>query len=367
MNNISITDILKLCFVPQFSYRKIKNLVNYFKDTSLIFKATYNELIKIDSINDKSAKILKEFDFSSVQDKVDEQLNLIEKFNVNVISFWDNNYPNNLKNISYPPVLLFTRGDVSLLKNNSVAVIGTRTPTKYGEESAQYFAANLVKAGLAVTSGLAYGIDTIAHRSAIAEKGKTISVFGTGINVIYPKENSKLVDSILEDGLIVSEYLMNTTPIAQNFPARNRIIAGLSLAILLIESGSKGGGMITAKFALDQAKFVFAVPGNINSSKSKGTNLLIKNSEAQLVQSIDDILVELNLCPVSQNAPKKDLSKLSQSEKKVMSIISIDPVHVDKISDETGLDPSETLVTLLGLELESLIRKLPGNFYQIVE
>jgi DNA processing protein len=367
MNNISIPDILKLYFVPQFSYRRIKNLVNCFKDTGLIFKAAYDELIKIDSINDKSAKTFTEFDFSSIQDKVDEQLKLIEKFNVNVISFWDNNYPDSLKNIDYPPVLLFTKGDISLLKSNSVAVIGTRTPTKYGEESAQYFAVNLVKAGLAITSGLAYGIDTIAHKSAVAEKGKTISVFGTGVNVIYPKENSKLVDTILEDGLIVSEYLMNTTPTAQNFPARNRIISGLSLALLLVESGSKGGGMITAKFALDQGKFVFAVPGNINSSKSKGTNLLVKNSEAKLVQDINDILDELNLCPVPKAAPKKDLSQLSQSEKKIMSVISMDTVHVDKISDETGLEPSETLVTLLNLELESLVRKLPGNFYQIVE
>jgi DNA processing protein len=248
-----------------------------------------------------------------------------------------------------------------------VAVIGTRTPTKYGKDSAQYFAANLVKAGLVVTSGLAYGIDTIAHTSAITEKGKTISVFGTGVNIIYPKENLKLVDRILEDGLIVSEYLMNISPVAQNFPARNRIISGISIGILLVESASTGGGMITARFAIDQDKSVFAVPGNINSSRSKGTNLLIKNSKAKLVQSIDDILDELNLCSISTSPQKKDYSQLSQSEQKIMSIMSIDPIHVDKISDETDLSPSETLVTLLNLELESLVRKLPGNFYQVVE
>jgi DNA processing protein len=367
MNNICIEDLIKLSFVPNFSSTKIRNLVNYFKDTSLIFEATYNELIKVDSINEKSAKNLTKFDFSSIQTKVDEQLKLIEKLNVNVVSFWDDNYPNKLKNIFYPPIFLFTKGDISLLKSNSIAVIGTRTPTKYGKESAQYFATNLVKAGLVVTSGLAYGIDTIAHTSTLSEKGKTISVFGTGINIIYPKENSKLVDSILENGLIVSEYLMNIGPVAQNFPARNRIISGLSIGILLVESGSKGGGMITAKFALDEGKFVFAVPGNINSSKSKGTNLLIKNSEAKLVQSIDDILDDLNIYSVSKVTQKKDFSQLSQSEQQIMSIVSIDAIHIDKISDETGLSPSETLVTLLNLELESLIRKLPGNFYQIVE
>jgi DNA processing protein len=367
MNNISISDIIKLSFVPKFSYTKIKNLVNYFKDTSLIFEAKYNDLVKIDLINEKSAKIFTEFDFSSVKNEVDEQLKLIEKFNVNVVSFWDDSYPDKLKNIACSPILLFTRGDVSLLKSKSVAVIGTRTPTKYGKESAQYFATNLVKAGLTITSGLAYGIDTIAHQSAVTEKGKTISVFGAGVNIIYPKENSKLVDAILENGLIVSEYLMNTTPLAQHFPARNRIISGLSIGVLLIESGSQGGGMITAKFALDQSKSIFAVPGNINSSKSKGTNLLIKNSGAKLVQDIDDILDELNLSPILKTPTKKDLSKLSESEKKIMSIISMDPMHVDKISEDAGLNPSDTLVILLNLELESLIRKLPGNFYQIVE
>jgi len=367
MNNISIADIIKLSFVPRISSTKIRNLVNYFKDTSLIFNATYNELIKVDFISEKIATDLINFNFSSVQTKIDEQLKLIEKCNVNIVSFWDDNYPNRLKNIAYPPILLFTKGDVSLLKSNSIAVIGTRTPTKYGKESAQYFATNLVKAGLVVISGLAYGIDTIAHTSTVTEKGKTISVFGAGINIIYPKENLKLVDSILEDGLIVSEYLMDISPAAQNFPARNRIISGLSIGVLLVESGSKGGGMITAKFALDQGKSVFAVPGNINSSRSKGTNLLIKNSEAKLVQNIDDILDELNLCSVSKSTLKKDLSQLSQPEQKIMSIMSIDPIHIDKISDETDLNPSETLVTLLNLELESLIRKLPGNFYQIVE
>ncbi len=367
MNNEFISDLIKLSFVPLISSTRLRNLVNYFKDPRLIFGADYNELLRVELINEKSATNIKEFDFDKIQTKVDEQFKLFEKLNVNVISFWDEYYPEKLKNISYPPALLFTRGDYQLLKEKSLAVVGTRSPTKYGIECAKYFASSIIKSGIAVTSGLAYGIDTVAHQTAINETGKTIAVLGTGVDFIYPRDNFKLAEKIINKGLIVSEYLMKTAPATQNFPARNRIIAGLSLGVLLVESDNDGGGIITAKFALDEGNSVFAVPGNINSKKSRGTNRLIKNSEAKLVQNIDDILGELNLQTTSKKTPEYDLDKLNDIEKQIVKLIGSDIVHVDKISDECGLNPSETLVTLLNLELEGILRKLPGNYYQIVE
>jgi len=367
MDNRFIIDLLKLSSVPLISSTRLRNLVSYFKDTEAIFSAGYNDLLKVEQINEKSARNIAEFDYSQIQEKIDTQLKLIEKYNVKIITIWDEEYPDKLKNISYPPALLFTRGDSRLLKDKSMAIVGTRMPTKYGIESAKYFSSNLVKSDIAITSGLAYGIDTAAHQTAINENGKTIAVLGTGVDIIYPRENSKLADKILEKNLIVSEYPMKTAPAMQNFPARNRIISGLSLGVLLVESDNDGGGIITAKFALDEGGLVFAVPGNINSKKSRGTNRLIKNSEAKLVQSIDDILEELNLKTTKRNSIVHDLEKLTEIEKKIIAVIGSELTHVDKISDECGLNPSETLVTLLNLELENIIRKLPGNYYQIVE
>ena len=367
MNNSSISDLLKLSFVPLISSTRLRNLVHHFKETKFIFKATYEDLLKVDLINEKSAKSIKEFDFAKIQKEVDEQWKLIEKFNVRVLTFWDEEYPEKLKNIAYPPALLFVRGNHQILNEKSVAVVGTRSPTKYGIESTKYFTSNLVKSGLTVTSGLAYGIDTIAHQTALSEAGKTIAVLGTGVDIIYPKDNFKLSEKIASEGVIVSEYPMSTAPAMQNFPARNRIIAGLSLGVLLVESDNNGGGIITAKFALDEGNSVFAVPGNINAKKSRGTNKLIKDSEAKLVQNIDDILCELNLKSESKKINTNNIENLTGIERKIAELLTSELIHVDKISDECGLNPSETLVTLLNLELDGIVRKLPGNYYQIVE
>ncbi len=367
MNNKFLSDLLKINSVPQISSARLRNLVNHFKDTELIFKADTEELLKVDLINEKCAKNIAGFDFSESEKKIDIQLSLAEKFNVKIITIWDDDYPDKLKNIAYPPAILYTRGNTALLKEKSIAVVGTRSPTKYGMDSVKYFSSNLVKSGITITSGLAYGIDTFAHQTALTENGNTIAVLGTGVDVVYPKDNHKLAEKISQKGLIVSEYPMQTAPAMQNFPARNRIISGISLGVLLIESDSDGGGIITAKFALDEGSLVFAVPGNINSKKSRGTNKLIKDSEAKLVQTVDDILSELDLKLSAAKVVKQDLSKLSDMEKKIYELCKTDIVHIDKISDECGLNPSDTLVTLLTMELDGVVRKLPGNFYQIVE
>lgn len=367
MNIKLISDIIRLSKVPQISSSRIRTLVNHFKDSEEIFKATKEELLSIDTISEKIANNLLEFNYNQVQKEIDEQFELIDKYDVKVITFWDNEYPEQLKNITYPPTLLFARGDISLLKKESIAIVGTRTPTNYGIDCAKYFTSNLVKSNLVITSGLAYGIDSVAHHIAIEEKGKTIAVLGNGVDIIYPKENKKLADQIIANGVIVSEYLMKTSPLSQNFPARNRIIAGLSKGVILIESDLSGGGIITAKFASDEDRLVFAVPGNINSKKSRGTNSLIKNNEAKLIQNIEDVFNELQLKTQSTKEAIKNYDKLNEIERKIISILEKDILHVDKISDECEMNPSDTMVILLNMELNGFIRKLPGNYYQIID
>ena len=367
MNNRLIENILKLSNVPLVSSVRIRYLINYFKDSDEIFKSSKNELLKINSISEKIANNILNFDYTYIQKQIDEQFKLIEKYNVQVITFWDSEYPEQLRNITYPPVLLFARGDTSLLKKKSIAIVGTRNPSKYGIDSAKYFSSNLSKSDLVILSGMAYGIDSISHQIALDEKGKTIAVLGSGVDVIYPKENQKLAERIISEGLLVSEFPMKTQPAIQNFPARNRIIVGISIAVILIESDINGGGIITAKFALNENRQLFAVPGNINSKKSKGTNLLIKNSEAKLIQNVDDVLCELNLKNENNTSIERNYDNLNEKELKIINLLSQDILHVDKISDECNLNPSDTLINLLNLELNGLIRKLPGNFYQIVE
>jgi DNA processing protein len=272
-----------------------------------------------------------------------------------------------LKNIIYPPVIIYIRGSASISHNKMVAIVGTRRPTQYGIDCAKYFALNLSKIGITIVSGLAFGIDTIAHKSALETGSETIAVLGSGVDVIYPEQNKKIAENILQNGAIISEYPMGTEPSMKNFPARNRIISGLSLGVILIESDVDGGGMITARFASDQGREVFAVPGNINSKKSRGTNLLIKEG-AKIVQNVDDLLEELNLNLKKKEEKKQKIDiQLSLAENKIINILESDQKHIDTISDEADLSTSETLVTLLNLELKGLIRQLPGKVFQIVE
>ncbi|KAB2908290.1 MAG: DNA-processing protein DprA [Ignavibacteriales bacterium] len=283
-----------------------------------------------------------------------------------VISYGSESYPAQLANIYDPPVLLNIIGEISEKDEKSLGIVGTRTPTPYGTRIATDIATGLVNENFTIISGLARGIDTTAHKATLAAGGRTIAVLGSGFKNLYPPENRKLAKEITENnGAIITEYPPAAKPDAINFPARNRIISGLGLGVLVVEAAEKGGALHTAAFANDQGRAVFAIPGNINSKKSGGTNRLIQNGEAKLVMETDDILEELNIKPIDRaNAEPEELPTppdLSIFEEKIFSALGFQPIHIDEISAATGLSVSECLSNLLSLELKGIIRQTPGK------
>jgi len=285
------------------------------------------------------------------------------------VSLWDSEYPSNLKKIYDPPIALFTRGTFDAKDAYSIAVVGTRDPTSYGVHVAERFATDLARKGLPVVSGLARGIDTAAHGATLRAHGRTIAVIGSGIDRIYPSENGPLAERITHSGAVVSEYEMGAKPDAVNFPRRNRIISGIALATIVVETGIEGGAMITATTALDQNRDVFAIPFAINDKRKSGTNLLIRESKAMLVECVDDILAELaprlrgiisSPSPVQREAPVE----LSLFERRIYDVLPDDtPVHIDALAQRSGLSTSDTLVHLLSLEIKGIVRQTPGKMF----
>ncbi|OGI40222.1 MAG: DNA protecting protein DprA, partial [Candidatus Moranbacteria bacterium RIFOXYB1_FULL_44_23] len=257
------------------------------------------------------------------------------------------------------------RGNLEILKNKSIAVVGSRKFTEYGQRTTQNLCRDLVRAGLTIVSGLALGIDAIAHRATLAAEGSTIAVLGTGIDddTIYPRDNFNLAKDILaKGGTLLTEYPPHTPSLKQNFPARNRIMAGLTLGTLVIEAALDSGSLITAGFALEAGREVFAVPGSIFSPQSAGANFLIK-SGAKLVESATDVLQELNLAERDQPKLQKIYEPKTREEEKVWNTLSSDPLHVDRLVKLTRLNPATIGSTLATLEIEGVVRNIGGQNY----
>jgi len=290
------------------------------------------------------------------------------------ITIEDAEYPKNLKNIHVPPAQLYVNGDLLPQDVHAVALVGSRRASVYGIEACETLAFELAMRGVTVVSGMARGIDSAAHRGALKAKGRTIAVMGSGHGYIYPPENKDLYARIAESGAVVTEYADDTPPLREYFPQRNRIISGLSLGVVIVEAARKSGALITANFALEQGREVFAVPGKISSTTSAGTHDLIKDG-ARLVQGAEDILDELRLVELErpagidardaqQQATGASLYRaLSEIEKKVYEALSDEPRYVDDIAKETCVDAKRLSHILLNLELKKVIRQLPGKQY----
>lgn len=273
------------------------------------------------------------------------------------ININDEIYPIKLKEIKNPPKKLFFRGDLKLFENNLIAIVGSRECTSYGFYKAYEFAKELSKKGICIISGLAQGIDTAAHLGAMHQKGRTIAVLGTGLNKIYPKENEILAESIIKNGgLIISEYELYEERKSENFPKRNRIMSGLSDGILVVEARKKSGTLITARYAKEQGKKVFCIPGNVDIINSSGTNKLIKNG-AMLVTEIKDILNEFTIDNEEEN--KKE--EVNQEYKKVYDVLGRVPMHINEICKKTNGSMAEVNQIITMLEIEGLIKSLPNN------
>ncbi len=294
---------------------------------------------------------------------LDEEWEKVERLGVQLVTWEDQAYPRLLREIDDAPPLLYVRGQLSADDEWAVAVVGTRRSTSYGREAAHQIAGDLARNNITVVSGMARGIDSEAHKAALEAGGRTIAVLGCGIDIIYPPENRALAEAILKSGALVSEYPTGTQPEARNFPPRNRIISGLSLGTVIVEGDENSGAMITARFALEQNREVFAVPGNITYKHSGGTNKLIRDGEAKLILSVEDILVELNLSMVSQHAAVREIAPDNETEARLLHHLSSEPIHVDEIRRAVNLPISEVNSALALMELKGMVRQVGGMHY----
>ncbi len=359
----NIRDLLRLSSVYRIGPTKIRALVAHFETAAEALEASPLELIRVPGITKALATSIAHREDD--EEFADDQIQRADKLGARIITIWDKDYPELLKKIYDPPALLYQLGEVTPKDRQAIAIVGTRLPTHYGQQVAESFSQELSRLGITIVSGLARGIDTIAHSAALRAGGRTLAVIGSGLDVPYPPENSNLLDQIADEGAVVSEFPMGTKPDAINFPRRNRIISGLSLGTLVVESAEDGGAMITASTALDQDREVFAIPGNINEKRSSGPHTLIKEGRAKLVNCIEDILAELNL-RLDKGALKKEERppvQLSIFEQKIYELLSNEPIHIDDLAELADKSTSDVLVNLLSLEFKGLIRQLPGKMF----
>jgi DNA processing protein len=281
---------------------------------------------------------------------------------VRALTWNDGDYPPNLARIFNAPPVIYVRGEIDKRDEWAVAIVGTRRASVYGKEAARMVATGLARAGVTVVSGLARGIDTVAHRTCLEAGGRTIAVMGCGLDIIYPRENARLAAEIVERGALVSEYPLGTRPEARNFPPRNRIISGLTLGTIVVEAGRSSGALITADFAVDQGREVFAIPGSIFNRGSQGTNELIQQG-AKMVRSVADVLEELNLTMVSEQAQARAILPDNEVEARILEHLSAEPVHVDALGLAVELPIAEVTSTLALMELKGQVRQVGGMNY----
>lgn len=365
-------DWLKLSLVPEIGPMRGLKLLEKFKSPQAILRAPLGELAQVENVGKQVAeRIVKN------REKIDleKQLKLIEENKVKIITLVSESYPQALKAIFDPPLVLFVKGEISPLDYFSVAIVGTRLASVYGRQMSQKLSGQLVEKGLTVVSGGARGIDTEAHKAALRAGGRTIAVLGCGLDITYPSENKRLFEEISKKGALVSEFPLGTKPDKINFPIRNRIISGLSLGVVVIEAPLKSGALITVRHAIEQGREVFSVPGEADKFTSYGTNQLIRDG-AKLVENAEDILSELQAVIRARmneikkekiEEPKKqsielDL-KLNAEEQEVYNLIPEKNTHIDEIADKSRLKIGKVFSVLTRLELKKLIKQLPGKIF----
>ena len=353
--------------VPGIGNLLFKRLLDRFSSPRLVFEASRDDLLAVEGITPRLAAAVASR--RRVPHRIEAELEAVFKSGCRVLTCNDQAYPRLLRQIPDPPPCLYIRGELDPLMN-AVAVVGSRNATGYGKAAARRLSADLATCRMTVVSGMALGIDTCAHQGALQAGGKTVAVLGTGLNRIYPAENSKLCAAIAENGAVVSELSLETGPDARHFPARNRIISGMALGTLVVEATLKSGSLITARLSAEQNREVFAVPGSIESFKSTGTHRLIKQG-AKLVEKVRDILEELP--PGSYRRPGTDDGRtgaqppadLSPVDSKIVAALDPYPVHIDELVRKLSLDPGELAAALLQLELKGVVSQAPGSLFSL--
>ncbi len=332
----------------------LKDVLSHFLEPENLFKETSRAL---DAAPLEAASIVKGFDDWQW---VDEEISRIEAFGAVVVTFNDSNYPAALREIDAPPCLLYAKGvALDSLNTPTAALVGTRRPTHYGVRVAETIARGLASMGVTVASGMARGCDAAAHKGALDAGGVTVAVLGTGVDVVYPRDNAKLYEDIVAKGIVLTEFPMATQPRPYNFPQRNRIISGISKGVVVIEAPFRSGALMTARLALEANREVMAVPGAVTSERSRGTNGLIKQG-AHLVESASDVMSVLGFSPVKPECQTEKM-ELSVDEAVVWNTLGDEPSHIDTVLDKAGLAPNRAAAILIEMELKGFIRQLPGN------
>ncbi|MDD2553391.1 MAG: DNA-processing protein DprA [Desulfotomaculaceae bacterium] len=348
------------CLMPERG-KKLWSLLKHFGSPRAAWKASVKELTGVPGIgaNDPEDLARRRAEFDPAKEAA-----RLQGAGVSFICYGEPDYPENLLQIFDPPPVIFIKGSVKSSDKLAVAVVGSRKPSPYGLLVAERFTKDLAALGVTVVSGMARGIDTAGHKGALVSGGRTVAVLGCGLDVVYPRENKKLMDKIVDSGAVISEYPLGTPPESWHFPARNRIISGLSLGTVVIEAAEKSGALITADFALEQGRDVMAVPGNIVSPLSRGPHRLIKQG-ARLVQGAGDIIDELGLERLFPAQEENDGGKVKMSvdEEALYSLLSLEPVSLDELIDKTGFPPQKVLAALMYLEIKGFTRQMPGKLY----
>lgn len=336
-------------------------LIERFGGPEAVFGASESDLQQVEQLTEKGrAKVL-----GPVPASIERDLHLLETKRITVIPINSKDYPASLKQIYDPPLLLYVRGSIVESDKLAVAIVGSRKASVYGKSVAEKIARELAGRGLTMVSGGARGIDTAAHRGALSAEGRTIAVLGCGVDITYPAENGKLFDTISAHGAVVSEFPLGSSPEPWRFPPRNRLISGLSISLLVCQCPLRSGALITADYALQQGKDIYAVPGNVDDERNSGCHRLIKDG-AKLIDGADDILEELGIEKKSEDAQSQlalPIASMSDQERDIISLLSLEPMQMDEIIEKSALSAPMVSGTLTVLEMKNLVRRVPGNAY----
>lgn len=364
MDRYSRRDILIWLNSLGISSTTLEKLISVFPDIREILEIKSNLLLNIKGIHGKT---LNKIIANRNHKYMGELFKVLKNNKVEIITILDSNYPDRLKNIYGKPYVLYGKGDMIKHDELAIGIVGSRKSTSYGKWACEKFTKELVELGVTIVSGLALGIDSIAHKAAIENKGRTIAVLGNGIDKIYPKRNKRIYEEIPNHGMILTEFPVGTLPLPYNFPQRNRIISGLSLGVIVIEAREKSGSLITAHHALEQGKDVFALPGNINNIYSKGTNKLIMDGAKPLldIRDIIEEIRELQLKTLEEKKKDIDLSQFSNIEVEIIDILEKGPLHCDLIAYKTGIDITNIMSSLTVLELKGIVKEVSGRTFTL--
>jgi DNA processing protein len=360
---------IALTQVPNIGCVQAKILIEHFHDAASVFKAKESGLKNLEGIGEVRARSIKSFNNFS---KAEEEIKFIEKFKIKPLFLTDKDYPKRLLNCYDSPTLLFYKGTADLNASKIIAVIGTRSHTEYAKQVTDKLVKELASQHVLIVSGMAYGVDAIAHKAAVRNQLPTVGVLAHGLDQLYPQEHSGLAkDMIKHNGGLLTEYRSKTKPDKHNFPIRNRIVAGMSDATIVIETGIKGGSMITAELANGYNKDVFAIPGKVTDTKSAGCNYLIKNNKAMLLTDAQELIEVMGW---EEKAKSKKEGKrqreifieLTKEEKVIIDILKEkETVHIDEINLKSGLSSSTVAAAILSLELQGVINTIPGKMYSL--